>query len=121
VFRQYVVRMKTDVPTKFITPLLGWLIGECRRFCDKTGRTHLSQDEQEILIQAFENLDWKSVGKFGRNRYSLLAAIRDTLGGELVTPLPGRTYLDSSPRDGPIPQDIGLFARRKCFFLGLTE
>jgi hypothetical protein len=52
-------RMKMDAAAKFITPLLGWLIDECRRFCERTGRSGLSQADQETLIAAFEELDWK--------------------------------------------------------------
>ena len=35
-------RMKTDAAARFIALLLGWLIEECRRFCERTGRTNLS-------------------------------------------------------------------------------
>ena len=103
-------RMKSDASAKFITPLLGWLIDECRRFCEQTGRSGLSQVDQEVLIEAFRQLDWKALGNFGRNRHLLLAAIRDTLNGQLVTPLRSRVRLDSSPRDGPVSGDIATFA-----------
>ena len=104
-------RMKSDASAMFITPLLGWLIDECRRFCEHTGRSGLSQADQKVLIEAFEQLDWKPLGSFGRQRHLLLAAIRDTLKGQLVTPHPYRVRLDSSPRDGPIPEDMATFAK----------
>ncbi len=63
-----------------------------------------------MLFDAFEKLDWKSLGNFGRNRHLMLAAIRDTLGGQLVTPNPYRIRPDSSPRDGPVSADIATFA-----------
>ncbi len=103
-------RMKSDASAKFIAPLLGWLIDECRRFCEQTGRSGLSQTDQELLIEAFKQLDWKTLGSFGRHRHLLLAAIRDTLKGQLVTPHLYRVRLDSSPRDGPIPEDMATFA-----------
>ena len=104
-------RMKMDAAAKFITPLLGWLIDECRRFCERTGRSSLSRADREALIEAFEQLDWKLVGSFGRHRHLLLAAVRDTLKGQLVTPYPYRVRLDSSPRDGPVSADIATFAK----------
>jgi len=104
-------RMKMDAAARFITPLLAWLIEECRRFCERTGRTDLSPADQEILMAAFEQLDWRGLGNLGRNRHLLLGAIRDTLGGQLVTPLPSRVGLDSSPRDGPLPADIVALAK----------
>jgi len=104
-------RMKTDASARFISPLLGWLIDECRRFCERTGRTDLSQADQEALIEAFGQLDWKLVGSFGRHRHLLLAAVRDTLKGQLVTPHPYRVRLDSSPRDGPVSEDLATFAK----------
>ena len=67
-------RMKSDASAMFITPLLGWLIDECRRFCERTGRSDLSQADQKVLIEAFEQLDWKPLGSFGRQRHLLLAA-----------------------------------------------
>jgi hypothetical protein len=51
--------MKSDAPLKQVTPLLGWLIAECRRFCQATGRSGLSPADQEVLIEAFEELDWR--------------------------------------------------------------
>jgi hypothetical protein len=103
-------RMKTDAAAKFVSPLLGWVIDECRRFCQRAGRQILSEHEQAVLFDAFEKLDWKSLGNFGRNRHLMLAAIRDTLGGQLVTPNPYRIRPDSSPRDGPVSADIATFA-----------
>ena len=103
--------MKMDAAARFITPLLAWLIEECRRFCERTGRTDLSPADQEILMAAFEQLDWRGLGNLGRNRHLLLGAIRDTLGGQLLTPLPSRVGLDSSPRDGPLPADIVALAK----------
>ncbi len=79
-------RMKTDAAAKFVSPLLGWVIDECQRFCQRAGRQILSEHEQAVLFDAFEKLDWKSLGNFGRNRHLMLAAIRDTLGGQLVDP-----------------------------------
>ncbi len=105
-------RMKTDAAAKLITPLLGWLIDECRRFCRNTGRSEFSPADQAILIEAFEELDWKVLGNFGRNRHLLLGAIRDTLKGRLVTPLPCRVRLDNSPRDGPPSEDLATFAQQ---------
>ncbi|MBN1910982.1 MAG: hypothetical protein JW818_14650, partial [Pirellulales bacterium] len=61
-------RMKTDAAARFITPLLQWLIEECHRFCERTGRTDLSSADEEILMEAFEQLDWRSLGNLGRNR-----------------------------------------------------
>jgi hypothetical protein len=104
-------RMKTDAAAKLITPLLGWMIEECRRFCRSTGRSELSQADQNALVGAFAELDWKVLGNFGRNRHLLLGAIRDTLGGGLVTPLPCPVRLDHSPRDGPVPEEIATFAK----------
>lgn len=104
-------RMKTDAAAKLITPLLGWLIEECRRFCESTGRREFSPADQDVLIEAFEQLDWKSLGNFGRNRHLLLGAIGDTLKGRLLTPLPCPVGLDNSPRDGPVPEDIATFAK----------
>jgi len=105
-------RMKTDAAAKLITSLLGWLIDECRRFCQITGRSEFSQADRDVLIQAFAELDWKVLGNFGRNRHLLLGAIRDTLEGRLVTPLPCPVRLDNSPRDGPLPEDIATFAKQ---------
>lgn len=104
-------RMKSDAATKHLTPLLGWLIEECRRFCQATGRDGLSEADQEVLLQAFEKLDWKALGNLGRNRQALIRAIRDTLRGGLVTPLPSTVALDRSPRDGPVPTDLASFAQ----------
>ena len=104
-------RMKMDAAAKFITPLLGWLIEECRRFCEHTGRTDLSQEDQKVLMEAFEQLNWRGLGNLGRNRHLLLGAIRDSLGGRLVTPLPSPVDLDSSPRYNPLPADTMAFAQ----------
>ena len=43
------------------SPLLGWLIGECRRFCEQTGRCDLSQADQDALIEAFVQADGDSI------------------------------------------------------------
>jgi hypothetical protein len=104
-------RMKSDAAAKHVTPLLGWLIEECRRFCQATGRSGLSQTDREVLIQAFEELDWKAVGHMGRHRQSLMGAIRDMLKGGLVTPLPSPVELNSSPRAGPTTTDLATFAK----------
>lgn len=104
-------RMKMDAAARFIAPLLGWLIEECRRFCERTGLTDLSPADQRVLMEAFEQLNWRGLGNLGRNRHLLLGAIRDTLSGQLVTPLPSRVDLNSSPRDGPLPADIVTFAK----------
>lgn len=104
-------RMKTDAAAKHLTPLLGWLIAECRRFCQASGRDGLSDADREVLLRAFEALDWKALGNFSRNRQTLLRAIGDTLKGGLVTPGPTPVNLDSSPRDGPMPTDLTEFAK----------
>jgi hypothetical protein len=49
-------RMKIDAAARFVTPLLGWLIEECRRFRERTGRTDLSPADQKALMEAFEQL-----------------------------------------------------------------
>jgi len=103
-------RMKSDAAAKHLTPLLGWLIEECRRFCQATGRSGLSEADREVLIRAFEQLDWKALGNFGRNRQPLIQTIRDILKGGLVTPLPSCVKLDGLPRDGPLPTDLAAFA-----------
>lgn len=103
-------RMKADAAAKHAAGLFGWLIEECRRFCQATGRSGLSDADREGLLRAFEQLHWKSLGNFGRNRQGLLRAIRDMLGGELVTPMPGPVALDCLPRPGPIPTDLAVFA-----------
>jgi hypothetical protein len=84
---------------------------ECRRFCQATGRDALSPADQAVLMAALEDLDWKSLGNFSRNREGLLRALRDTLGGALVTPLPGVVAMDCLPRDGPIATDLATFAK----------
>jgi hypothetical protein len=104
-------RMKSDAAAKQVTGLLGWLIEECRRFCEATGRSGFSPEDRAVLLRAFEELDWKSLGNFGRNRQGLLRAIRDTLSGEFVTPLPCPVALDCLPRAGPIPTDLVTFAQ----------
>lgn len=104
-------RMKSDAAAKHVAPLLGWLIEECRRFCETTGRSGLSPEDREILLQAFEELDWRSLGNFGRNRQSLIRAIRDVFNGALVTPLSSRVELNAMPRDGPLPADVVTFAK----------
>jgi hypothetical protein len=101
-------RMKSDAASKHLTPLLGWLIEECRRFCQATGRSRLSEADREVLIRAFEQLDWNLLDNFGRNRHALIRTIRDILKGGLV--LPTRVKLDGLPRDGPIPTDLATFA-----------
>jgi len=103
-------RMKSDAARKHLTPLLGWLIEECRRFCEATGRSFLNEADREELIRAFEQLDWKALGNFGRNRQVLIRTLRDIFEGGLVTPLPSRVKLDGLPRDGPIPTDLAAFA-----------
>ncbi len=103
-------RMKSDAAAKHVTELLGWLIEECRRFCQATGRSGLSEADREVLIRAFEQLDWNLLDNFGRNRHALIRTLRDMLKGGLVTPLPSRVKLDSLPRDGPIPTDLAAFA-----------
>ena len=103
-------RMKSDAAAKHLTPLWGWLIDECRRFCQATGRSGLSEADREALLRAFEQLDWKALGNFGRNRQALIRTIGDILKGGLVTPLPTRVKLDGLPRDGPIPTDLAAFA-----------
>ena len=103
-------RMKSDAAAKHVTPLLGWLMEECGRFCKATGRNGLSESDRQVLSNAFEQLDWKVLGNFRRNRATLMRAIRDTFQGELVTPLPSPVKLNTWPRDGPIPTDIATFA-----------
>lgn len=103
-------RMKSDAAAKHVTPLLGWLMEECGRFCEATGRNGLSESDRQVLSNAFEQLDWKVLGNFRRNRATLMRAIRDTFQGELVTPLPSPVKLNTWPRDGPIPTDIATFA-----------
>jgi hypothetical protein len=46
-------RMKSDAAAKHLTPLWGWLIDECRRFCQATGRSGLSEADRETLLRAF--------------------------------------------------------------------
>jgi hypothetical protein len=104
-------RMKSDAAAKHLTPLLGWLIGECRRFCQATGRDDLIEADREVLIEAFKQLDWKALGSFGHNRQTLIRAISDTFKGGLVTPLPSPVELNGLPRDGPIPTDLATFAK----------
>ena len=104
-------RMKSDAAAKHLTPLLGWLIGECRAFCQASGRAGLSDADREVVLRAFEALDWKALGNFGRNRQPLLRVIGDTLKGGWVTPGPTRVNLDSSPREGPMPTDLAEFAQ----------
>ncbi len=104
-------RMKSDAAAKHLTPLLGWLIAECRSFCQATGRDGLSEADRALLLQAFGSLDWKALGNFARNRQTLLGVIGDTLKGGLVTPGPTVVNLDSSPRAGPIPTDWAEFAK----------
>jgi hypothetical protein len=104
-------RMKSDTAVKHVTPLLGWLIEECRRFCQATGRSGLSPADREVLIKAFEEVDWKSLGNFGRNRQELIRAIGDIFKGGLVTPLPSCVELNGLPRDGPMATDMATFAK----------
>jgi hypothetical protein len=104
-------RMKYDAAAKHIPGLLGWILDECRRFCEATGRAGLSEEDRAVLLRAFEELDWKSLGNFGRNRQGLIGAIRETLGGRFVTPGPSVTPLDCRPRDGPVSTDLAAFAR----------
>jgi hypothetical protein len=104
-------RMKYDAAAKHVTGLLGWVIEECRRFCQATGRGGLSEEERAVLLRAFEELDWKSLGNCGRNRQGLIGAIRDTLAGRFVTPGPCEVALACRPRDGPVPTDWATFAR----------
>ena len=56
--------MISDAAAKHLTPLLDWLIGECRSFCQATGREDLSEADRALLLQAFESLDWKAPGEF---------------------------------------------------------
>jgi len=104
-------RMKTDAAAKHLAPLLGWLIEECRRFAQVTGRDGLSESDREVLLEAFEQLDWKALGNFGRNRQTLIRAIRDVFEGGLVTPLPSPVKVNGLPRDGPIATDLATFAK----------
>jgi hypothetical protein len=104
-------RMKLDAAAKHLTPLLSWLIGECRRFCQATGRDGLNDADRDVLLRAFVGLDWKALGNFGRNRQVLLQAIGDTFKGGLVTPGPSPVNLDRRPRDGPVPTDVAEFAK----------
>ena len=62
-------------------------------------------------MKAFEELDWKGLGNFGRNRQTLIRAISDTLQGGLVTPLPSPVELNGMPRDGPVATDLATFAQ----------
>ncbi len=55
-------RMKSDAAAKHVTPLLGWLMEECGRFCKATGRNGLSESDRQVLSNAFEQLDWKVLG-----------------------------------------------------------
>ena len=81
-------RMKSDVSARFISPLLGWLIGECRRFCEQTGRTDLSQADQDALIEAFVQADsaclegqlrqFRTTSSYAGGQYT----IRDTQRGQ---------------------------------------
>ena len=103
--------MISDAAAKHLTPLLGWLIGECRSFCQATGREDLSEAHRALLLQAFESLDWKALGNFARNRQALLGVIGDTLKGGLVTPGPAAVNLNSLPRAGPIRTDLAEFAQ----------
>ena len=104
--------MKSDAAAKHLTPLLGWLIGECRRFCQATGRDGLSEADREVLMEAFKQLDWKALGSFGRNRQTVIGAINDIFMGGLVTPTAQRPVeLNGQPRDGPIPTDLATFAK----------
>jgi len=104
-------RMKSDAASMHLAPLWGWLIAECRRFCQATGRDGLSQADRDVLLRAFEDLNWTALGNFGRNRHPLLRAIGDILEGGSVTPLPGRADLNGLPRDGPLPADVAAFAQ----------
>jgi hypothetical protein len=104
-------RMKYDAAGKHVTGLLGWVIEECRRFCQASGGSGLDEEERAVLLRAFEELDWKSLGNSGRNRQGLIRAIRDILGGRFVTPGPSVVPLDCRPRDGPVPTDWATFAR----------
>ena len=104
-------RMKSDAAAKQVTGLLSWLIAECRRFCEATGRSGFSAEDRAVVLRAFEELNWKSLGNFGRNRQGLLGAIRDTLGGQFVTPLPSPVAVDRLPRAGPIPTEVAAFAQ----------
>jgi hypothetical protein len=104
-------RMKSDAAAKHLTPLLGWLIAECRSFCEATGRDGLSEADRALLLQALESLEWKALGNFARNRQALLGVIGDTLKVGLVTPGPTPVNLDSSPRAGPIQTDLAEFAK----------
>lgn len=104
-------RMKYDAAAMHVTGLLGWLIEECRRFCESTSRSGLSEEDRAVLLRAFEELDWKVLGNFGRNRQGLIGAIRDTLNGHFVTPMPGVVALDCRPRDGPVLTDLATFAK----------
>lgn len=88
-FAEFEAEVRGNVLHRHTRHLLGWLIEECRRFCQATGRDALSAEDQAVLMAALEDLDWKSLGNFSRNRDGLLRALRDTLGGGLVTPLPG--------------------------------
>lgn len=51
---------------------------------DPFGRNGLSEEDQAVLLRAFEEIDWKGLGNFGRNRQGLIRAIRDTLSGPFV-------------------------------------
>jgi len=104
-------RMKYDAAAMHVTGLLGWLIEECRRFCESTSRSGLSEEDRAVLLRAFEELNWKVLGNFGRNRQGLIGAIRDTLNGHFVTPVPGVVTLDCRPRDGPVSTDLATFAK----------
>jgi len=104
-------RMKSDAAAKHLTPLLSWLIGECRQFCQATGRDGLSETDREVLIDAFKQLDWKALGNLGRNRQMLIRSISDIFKGGLVTPLPSVVEQNGSPRDGPITTDLATFAK----------
>jgi hypothetical protein len=103
-------RMKSDAAAMHLTPLLGWLIEECQRFCQATGRDGLDESEREVVLEAFKQLDWNVLGNFGRNRQTVLQAISDILKGGLVTPLPSVVELNSSAHDGPTPSDLDAFA-----------
>jgi hypothetical protein len=86
------------------------LLSQLRGSLAKQGRSDLTDDERDVLLEEIRNLDWSQLGNISKSRHAILRAIRDTLQGQVVTPMQSRVALEIRPRDGPVPDEFNQWA-----------
>ena len=105
-------RKKSDAVRVHLKPQLEWLLAELHAYLSEAGAGDLSAAEQEVLLDAFRELDWSKLGSATKRKTAILRAIRHTLRSDVVTPTGPDSSAESAARASPVSAAFATFAKR---------